>query len=566
MQEIRPAIQDMDVFCAETPAPSCGLVVFGASGDLTRRKVVPSLRRLWQRGLLDPAFYVVGCGRKPFTDDAFRDHLRSRTGTERVPYPGGAETRPDADPKAAAPEPSAAADTTPPSFRLGTGEQDQFLRRFYYVPGRYDDPAFYATLARRIAELDTAHGVTATHLFYLAVPPELYETIVDGLAAAGLNHPAGPCCDQPPRLIVEKPFGRDLPTAEALNEGIGRHFAEPQIYRIDHYLGKETIQNLLVFRFANAIFEPVWNRNYVDHVQITIAESVGVEHRAGYYDTNGALRDMFQNHMLQMLALAAMEPPASFDAEAVRDEKAKLIRSIRPIHPGTPDGRPADILRARYTAGRIAGRPVPAYLDEPGVAPDSRTETFVAARLFIDNWRWKDVPFYLRTGKRLARKLTEIAITFKQVPHSMFASVGLADLPPNQLILKIQPDEGIALSFQAKRPGAKTCITTLTMDFSYRDLFGAEPPEAYERLLLDAMAGDHTLFSRQDAVHLSWALLADVLAAWADPRWPLYEYPAGSESFPEADHLITADARRWRGITKSCGWTGKKSGVSLGRL
>jgi len=510
MPEIHPSIRELDILCAETRAPSCGVVVFGASGDLTRRKIVPSLLRLYQRDLLHEGFYLLGCGRQELSDVAFRERL-----AEVLNGRG-----------------------------LGPALREGFLSRFYYTSGSYDDPALYAALAERIEALDRTHGVQEAHVFYLAVPPGLYPTVVDHLGEAGLNRVAGHDCSRPPRLVVEKPFGRDQATAEELNDRIGRHFAESQVYRIDHYLGKETVQNILMFRFANTIFEPVWNRNFVDHVQLTIAESVGVEHRAGYYDTSGALRDMFQNHMLQMLTLATMEPPASFDAEAIRDEKVKLLRSIRPVRVGDPWG--SDILRARYTAGRVDGRDVPGYLDERGVQPDSQTETFVAARLFVDNWRWKDVPFYLRTGKRLARKLTEVAITFKQVPHSMFASVGLADMPANQLILKIQPDEGIALSFQAKRPGAKTCISTLTMSFNYSELFGTEAPEAYERLLLDCMLGDPTLFSRQDAVQVSWALLAGVLEAWAKGEVPLHEYPAGSQSFAEADRLIQADGRLWR--------------------
>ena len=378
----------------------------------------------------------------------------------------------------------------------------------------------------------------------MAVPTLLYGTIVKGLHSAGLSCPGLPGCEQI-RLVVEKPFGRDLKSADELNRTIQKHFAERQIYRIDHYLGKETVQNILMFRFANTIFEPVWNRNFIDHIQITIAESVGVEHRGGYYDKAGVLRDMFQNHMLGMLALVAMEPPVSFDADHVRDEKVKLLRCIRPL---TEQSVNVDFVRGQYTAGEVDDKNVAGYRQEPKVDASSITETYVAARLFVDNWRWQDVPFYLRTGKRLARKDTEIAITFKNVPHSMFVSVGLGDLPANTLVMHIQPEEGISLSFQAKRPGSKVCIGTLRMRFRYADVFGGQLPEAYQRLLLDCMLGDQTLFTRQDDVEVSWELLEPVLQAWANnPSMP-YEYRAGSESFPQADRLIESDGRAWRSL------------------
>ena len=511
MQKIRPSTTEQETICAEPQAPPTALVVFGASGDLARRKLLPSIFELIARGLVNERFCLLGCSRKKLSDDDFRQIAQDAIEADA---PGGIP------------------DTSKP-----------FLNNLYYISGDYDDEQFYRRIKKRLIELDTAHKVEGNLIFYLAVPPLLYTTIIEQLGRVKLS-----CCDQAdyrhqPKLVVEKPFGSSLPTAVELNRKIHECFDESQIYRIDHYLGKETVQNILMFRFANAIFEPIWNRNYTDHIQITIAESLGVEHRASYYDKAGALRDMFQNHMLGMLSLVAMEPPTSFDADHIRDEKVKLLRSIRPFKllPWQ-----TDIIRGRYAAGTIGGTDVCGFRQEPGIAQDSKTETFVAAKMFIDNWRWKDVPFYLRTGKRLATKLTEIAITFKKVPHSMFASVGLDDMPANVLVLKIQPNEGISLSFQAKRPGSKACIGTLNMDFNYADLFGAELPQAYQRLLLDCMVGDQTLFTRQDDVQLSWELLNPVLEAWQTNDSAPYEYPAGSESFGPANTLIESDGRYWR--------------------
>jgi glucose-6-phosphate 1-dehydrogenase len=348
------------------------------------------------------------------------------------------------------------------------------------------------------------------------------------------------------RLVIEKPFGQDLESATQLNERIGHCFDESQIYRIDHYLGKETVQNILMFRFANLIFEPLWNRNYIDHIQITISESIGVGHRANYYDKSGALRDMFQNHMLQILTLATMEPPVSFEADSIRDEKVKLLKAIRPIDIKKIND---NFVRAQYGQGKIKAEQVKGYLDEKSVAENSKTETFVAARLFIDNWRWKGVPFYLRTGKAMKAKNTEIAVYFKSVPHSLFASVGLDEMPPNVLVFQIQPEEGMTLSFQAKRPGSKICMTTLDMNFNYKNVFLIEMPEAYQRLLLDCMLGDQTLFTRYDTVEASWKLLEPVLQLWQKDEAALYTYPAGSESFPQADDLIGSDGRKWRNIS-----------------
>ncbi len=511
VQDIHPSVAAMEMVCAETAAPPTAMVVFGASGDLVTRKLLPSLAQIRERGLLSEHFCLLGCGRTEYSDEQFRRTARDALGE----YTKG----------------------------LSHGTAASFVEKLHYVSGDYNDPALYQRVKDRLAELKNRHDIHGCDVFYLAVPPVLYGSIAEHLGAAGLSCRDRPNCHQQARLVVEKPFGRDLASATELNQVLDKWFKEEQIYRIDHYLGKETVQNLMIFRFANAIFEPVWNRSHIDHIQITIAETLGVEHRASYYDQSGALRDMFQNHMLQMMALVAMEPPSLFDADCIRNEKAKLLRSIRPFQ---LDAWNSPFVRGRYGPGAINGQEVAPYRDEPGVATDSTTETFVAARLFVDNWRWKDVPFYLRTGKRLARKTTEIAITFKQVPHSLFGSVGLDELPPNILVFSIQPEEGMSLHFQAKRPGSKICMGTLNMSFAYKDVFRAEMPEAYERLLLDCMTGDQTLFTRFDSVDLAWRLLMPVLDAWRDGKPPLSEYPAGSESFPQADALPAADGRRWR--------------------
>ncbi|MCJ7730386.1 MAG: glucose-6-phosphate dehydrogenase, partial [Sedimentisphaerales bacterium] len=484
MQEIRPQVVSERIICEETPAPPCAMVVFGASGDLTSRKLIPSLFELAKRGLLSEQFYLLGVGRKKLSDEEFRQIAQQ---------------------------------AVKQSFSSATANQTrQFIDKLYYTSGDYSSASFYNSIKERVAELNTQHKTGGNPLFYLAVPPILYATVVEYLGSSGLSHlvdstlrqssvqAGSPQADlagsQRAGLVVEKPFGRDLKSAAELNRTIHKYFDETQVYRIDHYLGKETVQNILMFRFANAIFEPVWNRDYIDHIQITVAESLGVEHRGGYYDNTGALRDIFQNHMLQMLSLVAMEPPASFEADCIRDEKVKLLRSVRPfaLEPWS-----ANFVRGQYGPGPVDGKKVVGYRDEPGVGPDSKTETFVAAKLFIDNWRWKDVPFYLRTGKRLCAKDTEVAIFFRKVPHSMFVSAGLADIPPNVLILQIQPEEGMLLSFQAKRAGSKICMSTLNMNFSYKDIFGVEMPEAYQRLLLDCMLGDQTLFDRYDSAELS---------------------------------------------------------------
>jgi glucose-6-phosphate 1-dehydrogenase len=514
MSDARPTLLQ-EIICAEPQSPPAGLIIFGASGDLTSRKLLPSIYELFKRELLNENFYLLGCARSRLSDERFRN---------------------------------AAADAIRGTFGNVSEEKLKlFTEKLYYVSGNYDEEAFYKAIAGRLAELDQRHNVEGSRIFYLAVPPTLYETVIAGLGKAGLSC-VGKSEYEMVRIVIEKPFGRDLQSAVELNRVIQEHFNEKQIYRIDHYLGKETVQNILMLRFANAIYEPVWNRNFIDHIQITIAESVGVEHRGGYYDKAGALRDMFQNHILNMLSLVAMEAPVSFEADRVRDEQAKLLRCIRPI---TEQSVKIDFVRGQYAAGAMNGQKVPGYLEEPDVAGDSKTETYVAARLFIDNWRWQGVPFYLRTGKRLAQKDTEIAITFKKVPHSMFAGIGLIDLPANTLVMQIQPQEGISLSFQAKRPGSKVCIGTLKMQFSYTEVFGSQPPEAYERLFLDCMAGDQTLFIRQDSVEISWRLIEPVLRAWEQPLTQPHIYQSGAESFQQADRLIESDGRKWRGLSET---------------
>ncbi len=508
-KEIGAFVDDAETVCEEAVAPANGIIVFGASGDLTLRKLLPSLYKLYKDELITENFYLLGCGRTEYTDSDYRQKSR-----EALRKSGEAEEE----------------------------KLNSFLEKIHYQSGDYGDLEFYEALESRMKELDGSHGVDDIHLFYLSTPPILYETIVTNLGKSNLSCKERKRAENT-RLIIEKPFGRDYGSARQLDETLGKCFNESQIYRIDHYLGKETVQNILMFRFANTIFEPIWNRNYIDNVQITIAESVGVGYRAGYYEKSGALRDMFQNHMLQMLALVGMEPPVSFEADRVRDEKVKLLRSIRPIDINNWNRQ---IVRGQYGPGKIDGEEVPGYRQEDNIDENSRTETFVAAKLYVDNWRWRDVPFYLRTGKRLAAKKTEIAITFKKVPHTMFLAAGIEELPRNVLVLRIQPNEGISMSFQAKRPGSKLCMSTLNMEFDYNSIFKVKMPEAYQRLILDCMIGDQTLFNRYDAVELSWKLLDPVIQKWEQDSTAPEIYPAGSETFPLADSITVPDGVTWR--------------------
>jgi glucose-6-phosphate 1-dehydrogenase len=426
------------------------------------------------------------------------------------------------------------------------GQLRDFLQRCFYLFGDYQDSKFYGALSKWLEAGDKSRSLRANRLFYLSTPPTLIGTIVDGLGESRLSKEAEGGGSWV-HVIVEKPFGRDLESAKELDRQLHRHLSEDQIYRIDHYLGKETVQSILMLRFANSIFEPLSNNSYIDNVQITVAETVGVENRAGYYEQAGLIRDMFQNHMLQMMALMAMEPPAAFAADLVRDEKVKLLRAIYPF----PKGRLDEwIVRGQYGPGVLEGKEVPGYRQEKGVAPDSMTDTFVAAKLLVDNWRWKGVPFYLRSGKRLRKRISEIAINFKPVPHSMFQEVLPGQLSPNVLALNVQPDEGITMTIQAKRPGPRTSLASLDMAYCAREVFGDDLTEAYERLLLDCMLGDQTLFVRSDAMELEWALITPVLEAWEESgkEGKIFTYPAGSWGPKEAEAILKRGGHSWRRI------------------
>ena len=455
-----------------SPDP-CSIIIFGASGDLTKRKMIPSLFNLYKSGGLPERFSIVGCGRTELDDRGFRSILE-----DALTFEDEAER----------------------------AQWNKFADALHYQPVVYDGPGSYKRLGESLHDLDRKHKTGENRIFYLALPPALYRPVAQMLGQAGLGKGSGKGWV---RLVVEKPFGRDLETAIDLDRGLHTFFDEHQIFRIDHYLAKETVQNVLMFRFANAIFEPIWNRRYIEYVDITATETLGVEHRAGYYEQSGVLRDMFQNHMMQLLALTAMEPPSRFEAELVRDERVKVFRALRPFTTGNLQ---KSLALGQYVRGSRNGREVPGYREEPGVDPQSTTPTYARMRVFVDNWRWQGVPFYLTSGKRLADKITRIAIQFREVPHSMFRSILGESINANRLIIGIYPEEKITLTFQTKNPGAVVCLRSVTMDFHYQQETAGQIMDAYEKVLVDCMLGDQMLFWRQDAVELCWSFLTPILS------------------------------------------------------
>jgi len=492
-----------------SPEP-CAMVIFGGSGDLTRRKLVPALYNLSRKRMIPGGFTILGISRSPMKDEEYRSRLREWVDKAEEAAPSDPET------------------------------WEPFSQGIYYLPANFHDAAMYARLKEVLAAYDTRRGTGGNRIFYLATAPSDYVDIIRNLGSAGMAREDSGWV----RAIIEKPFGRDLASARALNREVSAVFREDQVYRIDHYLGKETVQNLLVFRFANGIFEPIWNRQYVDHVQITAAENIGVGTRGAYYEEAGALRDMIQNHMMQLLTLVAMEPPPDFAPNSVRDEKAKVLRSIRPC---TPEEVGRVAVRGQYGRGFVGGREMPAYREEQGVSPNSTTETFAAIRFTIDNWRWAGVPFYVRTGKNLAKRATEIAILFRRTPHLIFRQAPTDQVESNVLALRIQPDEGITLKFEAKLPGQSMNIRPVSMDFRYGSTFGPHLSSAYERLLLDCMVGDPTLFDRIDSVELAWSLVQPFLDRWSSTDGgPIPTYASGSWGPAEADALLARENRRWR--------------------
>ncbi len=485
------------------------MVIFGANGDLTRRKLMPALYRLAYEGRLAPGFAVIGISRTAMTDDDFRNRMHDSVSKfmEDAPF--------DED-----------------LWR-------SFAQGLFYLPGDVGDMVLYQKIAGSLAEVGKQRQTAGNVLFYLSTQPSQYGEIAEGLGAAGLAKGEGWR-----RIIIEKPFGHDLPSARDLNARIQKHFEEDQIYRIDHYLGKETVQNIMAFRFGNGIFEPLWNRRYIDHVQITAAESIGVEGRGAYYQEAGALRDMIQNHLLQVMATIAMEPSATFSSDEVRDERAKLLRSVRIM---TLDEVEGNAVAGQYGAGRVGGQQVVGFRQESGVRPDSPTDTYAAATFMVDNWRWADVPFYIRTGKYLPKRVSEIAIHFKSAPLSVFRnSDASGTTAPNLLILRIQPEEGISLKFVSKRPGAGMTLRPVSMDFNYGASFGERSPSAYETLLLDAVIGDATLYTRQDMVEASWRAVQPILDCWATKKFPFPNYAAGTWGPAAADAMLARRGHVWR--------------------
>jgi glucose-6-phosphate 1-dehydrogenase len=493
--------------------PPCAVVIFGANGDLTKRKLMPSLYRLAWEGRLAPGFAVIGVSRTPLSDDQFREHMRESVSKylEDSPF--------DED-----------------LWR-------SFAQGLFYMPGDVADQSAYQRLGGCLGEVQQARQTGGNALFYLSTQPSQYAPIAEGIAAAGLAKGDGWR-----RIIIEKPFGRDLASAKELNTRLQKVFDESQIYRIDHYLGKETVQNILAFRFGNGIFEPLWNRRYIDHVQITAAESIGVEGRGAYYQEAGALRDMIQNHLLQVMATVAMEPSSTFSSDAVRDERAKLLRSI---HVMRPEEIAANAVAGQYGSGRVGGQETPGFRQEKGVDQASQTETYVAATFLVGNWRWAGVPFYIRTGKSLPKRVSEIAIHFRSAPLAVFHNEPNdgddgGEAMPNLLILRIQPEEGISLKFVSKRPGAGMTLRPVSMDFNYGSSFGERSPSAYETLLLDAIVGDATLYTRQDMVEASWSVVQPILDYWGTQKFAFPNYAAGSWGPAAADEMLARRGHAWR--------------------
>lgn len=503
-------VEDAGDKCDEFCSDPCGLVIFGASGDLTRRKLIPSLYRLFKNGLVTENFFVLGASRSKMNDETFRAEMEEAVRQDR-------------------------------GFEAGAWAE--FAKKLFYAPlDGFTDTASYGRLKAVLSEKNAEFGARGNRIFYLATPPSAYGEIARMLGTAGLSGEKEGWA----RLVIEKPFGRDLKSALELNDVLYKHFREEQIYRIDHYLGKDTVQNILMLRFANTIFEPIWNRRYIDHVQITVAESIGIEKRAGYYEEAGVLRDMFQNHILQVLSLVAMEPPSVYESELVRDERVKVLRALRPL--GT-DNMKGSLVIGQYAPGEVGGKPAVGYRDEEGVPKESVTPTFAAMKVFIDNWRWQDVPFYIRSGKRFPKKFSEILIQFKALPHRMFKEMIYGEIGPNALILRIQPDERVQLKFHTKNPGSRVKLRDVTMDFAYTQGYSGLLLDAYERVILDCMVGDKMLFVREDGMRLCWSFLKNALEL-IDEQGPfspeLLFYGAGSTGPVESDFLIQLDGRSWR--------------------
>ncbi|HYP26281.1 MAG TPA: glucose-6-phosphate dehydrogenase [Blastocatellia bacterium] len=494
----------------ERTADPCIVVIFGASGDLTKRKLVPALYRLAQERLLPAEFAIVGVARSPMGRDEFRDRMKE------------------------------AVVSFSDARRVDESVWQSFAQGIFYMAGDLTKPDMYSELSKLLDQADRERGTAGNRVFYLSTAPSLYSDAIKHLGASGLSEERDGTWT---RIIIEKPFGTDLDSAIRLNQEAAAVFDEDQVYRIDHYLGKETVQNLLVFRFANGIFEPIWNRQYIDHVQVTNAEALGVEGRGAFYESAGAVRDMIQSHVFQVLSLVAMEPPASLAANAVRDEKVKAMHAVRPI----PYERVDEYcVRGQYGPGSVLGKHVAGYREEEGVNPESTTETYAALKLYFDNWRWAGVPFYLRSGKRMPKRVTEIAIQFKEAPHLLFGGIPQQQLEPNVLVIRVQPDEGITLRVGAKVPGQVTRIRWVNMDFRYGASFGISSPEAYERLLLDCILGDTTLYARRDMTERGWEIIMPVLRRWQDRKPDFPNYESGAWGPDEADELLAKDGRSWR--------------------